>query len=207
MSNTSDPSGQPLAPPLTFVVVCTANRCRSPLGEAFGRTVASQRSLDIDILSAGTRAEWHAPATDGAIAAGHKFGLDLTHHLSQPTTPELVARSTVLVCMEHQHVIDLVGGLGADPSRVFVLGDLAHRAETAEPRADDESFDDWLHRVGEDRTIDDVLSRRGEEIADPIGRANRHYREAARLINAAMSTVLDRGFGTTVTSSNGGPRR
>lgn len=42
--------------PLKVLVVCLGNICRSPIGEAVLRQVASERGVDIEVDSAGTGA-------------------------------------------------------------------------------------------------------------------------------------------------------
>lgn len=42
--------------PLKVLVVCLGNICRSPMGEAVLRQIASERGVDIEVDSAGTGA-------------------------------------------------------------------------------------------------------------------------------------------------------
>lgn len=164
--------------------------------------MAMERSIDIDISSAGTLAEPDAPATDGAILAGRKFGIDLSNHLSRPVTSDLIDSTSLVLCMERHHVMDLVTQHRADLAVVFSLAELARRAVQEPARSPTETLDDWLGRLGDGRSAASVLSGHRDDIADPIGRSNRVYRSAAREIMAAMSTVLEFGFEPSATPDN-----
>ena len=108
-------------PQLRLLVVCTANRCRSPIGEVIALEVARQRGLNIAVCSAGTDAVAGAPATDGAITTMRRQGLDLGQHTSRPVTESLVAAADLVVAMERRHVVDLVNIYDSDVRTTFTL--------------------------------------------------------------------------------------
>lgn len=96
----------------TILMVCTGNTCRSPMAQAMAQQIiAQQRNISIDdlnaadvyVLSAGIYAATEAPASPEAVAQMNQRGLDLSHHRSQPLTPEVVHEADVIYCMTHAH--------------------------------------------------------------------------------------------------------
>ena len=79
--------------------VCTGNTCRSPMAaELFRKHLAARLDKEPDelnelgyrILSAGTFAAWGNRPTDNAVKALRERGCDLSHHISQPVTRDLL---------------------------------------------------------------------------------------------------------------------
>ena len=115
--------------------VCTGNICRSPLAEALLRRAASEKGLDIDVLSAGTGAWENAPASEGAYLVALEKGLDLSSHRARLLTREVVQQADLVLTMARHHRarVDELGGGG----KVAVLGEFAGRdpaeAEVSDP--------------------------------------------------------------------------
>ncbi|HMC65865.1 MAG TPA: L-threonylcarbamoyladenylate synthase [Gemmataceae bacterium] len=96
-----------------IVFVCTGNTCRSPLAEALCKKRLAERlgcaPADLPrhgfaVQSAGLAAMIGDRAAPEAIDVGHDLGVDLTSHVSQPLTAELVARADLLVVMTQAHL-------------------------------------------------------------------------------------------------------
>lgn len=93
-------------------VVCTANICRSPMGErllAHALRAEDSPLKDIRVLSAGVSAFSGEPASTNAVRAMDKVGLDLSDHKSQSLTQNILDRSLAVFCMtqSHQLMIDM----------------------------------------------------------------------------------------------------
>ena len=92
--------------PGLVIVVCTANICRSPMGEKLLRhaLAAEPEPLrSLKVVSAGIAASRGQPPTDNSVAALKKVGLDLSGHTSQPLTQELLDRALAVFCMTESH--------------------------------------------------------------------------------------------------------
>jgi protein-tyrosine phosphatase len=83
---------------MLVVFVCTANRCRSPMAEAFAR--ARHSAPGVRFASAGTWGVAGEPATSDTVTGMAEVGIDLTRHRSSPLSllgddpPDLVYAMT-----------------------------------------------------------------------------------------------------------------
>jgi len=90
-------------PPHRLLFVCTANICRSPMAEALAVICAEERGWWVQALSCGTEALDGVPAAPNAVKAIKEVGGDLSEHLSQPVSDELVNWADRVLCMELRH--------------------------------------------------------------------------------------------------------
>ncbi|MCF7956849.1 MAG: threonylcarbamoyl-AMP synthase [Phycisphaerae bacterium] len=97
---------------LTILFVCTGNTCRSPMAEGIGQSkIANFLNCKVDlskqkgykVMSAGTMAYYGAPATNEAILACKKMGIDIGNHKSQPLTVELIKQADYIYTMSTSH--------------------------------------------------------------------------------------------------------
>ncbi|MDP0497849.1 MAG: low molecular weight protein arginine phosphatase [Verrucomicrobiota bacterium JB024] len=87
-------------------VVCTANICRSPMGEkllAHAFEAEGEPLAGINVVSAGVSAFSGEPASVNAVRALKKVGLELSSHRSQGVTQSLIDRSLAIFCMTQSH--------------------------------------------------------------------------------------------------------
>ncbi|MEQ9409085.1 MAG: low molecular weight protein arginine phosphatase [Fuerstiella sp.] len=98
---------------MRVLFVCTGNTCRSPMAEAVFRNLASQRlncaeekllDHDIDVLSAGVAAPDSAPASPEAVRVLRDRGVDLSQHLSQQVTDDMLTQSDLILAMTSSHL-------------------------------------------------------------------------------------------------------
>lgn len=96
-------------PESAILLVCAANRCRSPLAEALLRRLLRELpaktpdGMAVRIESAGLHALPNLPATPWAQVAAQEVGIDLSQHRSRSVDPlELEAYALVLTMEEVQ---------------------------------------------------------------------------------------------------------
>lgn len=92
----------------TILFVCTGNTCRSPMAAALARLLINDGVLDEssgrwNVLSAGVGAAEGSPATPEAVLAVNRLGADLSTHRSQPLTPALLRKSSLILTMSPWH--------------------------------------------------------------------------------------------------------
>lgn len=90
----------------TVLVVCTANICRSPMAAGLlQHALAAQpeplRSLKV--VSAGVAARRGEPVSENSVVALRKVGIDISKHVSQPLTQDLLDDALAVICMTESH--------------------------------------------------------------------------------------------------------
>ena len=86
------------------VVLCLANRCRSPLGGALLQREATLLELPLDVVSAGF-GDAGLPATTATIDTAHDLDLDLSAHQSVTVDQETLASADLVIGMERLHAL------------------------------------------------------------------------------------------------------
>ncbi|MFM1852089.1 MAG: hypothetical protein RIS54_1773 [Verrucomicrobiota bacterium] len=92
--------------PGPIVVVCTANICRSPMGEGLLRhaLAAEPEPLrSIPVISAGVAARDGEIVSENSVYALRKVGIDIKDHRSQALTQEMLDEALLVLCMTETH--------------------------------------------------------------------------------------------------------
>lgn len=122
------------ADPIRLLMVCSGNICRSPMAAGLGRALAEPLGLDVEVASAGTLGIVGQPADPKATAVCREIGIDVSGHVSQGVTPELLAWADHVLVMELEHAVfvrSLAPDLGED--KVVLLGSLTGSGDIADP--------------------------------------------------------------------------
>ena len=164
-----------------LLVICTANQCRSPIGEHLWARHLRSAGIATTMRSAGTDADNGDSATEFAIETVRGRGIDLTHHRSQRIGP-WIDLADLIVTVTNAQVRDIVAFDRSLWPRTFPLRDLVRRAD-AEPRGPGEGLADWLERIGATRRRIDLMGDHGpDDIEDPTGESlGKHLALAADL--------------------------
>jgi protein-tyrosine phosphatase len=174
---------------LDILIVCTANRCRSPMAEALlGRRLDARRVV-ANVGSAGFL-ESGAPAMEYAIATMADEGLDIAGHRSRQVTPDMLAAADLVIAMTRQHVIELAVMSPDAWPRLFRATELVRLAEAAGPRPADLAFGAWLDQMGAGRTRAGLMAAQGaEDVADPVGQPKRAYDRTKVILDDLMTRL------------------
>lgn len=86
-----------------ILVVCTANRCRSPMAEGLLARRAAAADLPLIIASAGTWADSGLRPTENAIAVMAERGIDIAKIRSTEITSDLVISAYLILAMTAGH--------------------------------------------------------------------------------------------------------
>jgi protein-tyrosine phosphatase len=119
---------------LSIVFVCTGNTCRSPMAEALCRHLISQRlgctaeeleDRGVVVSSAGISATMGGRPAAEAVEVMSAMGVNLSHHVSQPLSEQLVHHADVIWTMtrSHRQAILSQWPYAADRVRVLSMDD------------------------------------------------------------------------------------
>jgi protein-tyrosine-phosphatase len=92
--------------PNKITVICTANICRSPLGERLLALALQNEEgplCQLTVVSAGVAASPGHPASSFSVDILKNEGIDLSGHCSQPLTQTLVDESLFILGMTDSH--------------------------------------------------------------------------------------------------------
>ena len=144
---------------MNILFVCTGNTCRSPMAAAIMEKIAVENDLDVLIESAGLFANVGGTASDEAIEALDKMGIDLTFHQTKPITEELIEKSDIILAMTQAHK-ELLKPMAGD--KVYTLKDYAgENGDISDPYGGDlEEYEETANEIYD--TLVDVA----EKIAD-----------------------------------------
>jgi protein-tyrosine phosphatase len=185
---------------LRVLVVCTANVCRSPMGEALLRARAQVTGLPVAVASAGTRAA-RLPVDPEAVRAVAALGVHIGEHTPRQVSRDLVATdgADLVLTMTRAHLRDVaVMGSGVFP-RTFTLREAVRRLETvrlgARPEAAGpvEAARALIGRAGEGRRPSELMGDHpGDDIADPYGAGAAAVAAAAVEIDHLVARIVAR---------------
>ncbi len=84
-----------------ILFVCTGNSCRSVMAQGLLQHMLHKKGRnDIQVLSAGVSTQGGVGPTPETVEVMQAVGIDVSGHLGQPVTPELVQRADAVFCME-----------------------------------------------------------------------------------------------------------
>lgn len=115
------PQNNLMSPP-HILVICTANICRSPVGEALLRDKLQMEGLvHWTVSSAGTWAAVGDTASSFSRILMVEQGLDIGVHRSQPVAERLLQQANLVLCMETGHVKTLKSTFPTYKHKLFTL--------------------------------------------------------------------------------------
>lgn len=83
---------------MKLLFICTGNTCRSPMAMCLANHMGHEAQ------SAGIRVSWQGlPASDGAVIAMKRRGLNLTAHRSQQVSKSLLEWADQVICATDEH--------------------------------------------------------------------------------------------------------
>lgn len=111
-----------------ILVVCTANICRSPVGEAVLRDrLQSQGLFDWTVASAGTWGLDGRGAAENSVTIMAEEGFDLQAHRARTITEEMLAEADLVLCMESGHVEAIKIEFPHYATKVFLFSEIINQ--------------------------------------------------------------------------------
>jgi len=134
-------------------------------------------------------------ATGGLVPAevdevARDLGVDLRAHRSRQLDPDEATAASLVVGMTREHVREVALAVPGTFPRTFTLRELVRRAGVLGGRRRDESLEDWVARLGQDRRAADLLgSSPDDDVADPYGGPRRAYAEMATTLDGLLTAL------------------
>ncbi len=112
-----------------ILIVCTANICRSPVGEAFIRHRLDQEGLNSEkgwtVSSAGTWATQTRPAARFSLVELEKRNLQIPDHRAKMVNHAMLAQADLALCMESHHVEALRAEFPRYADKIILFSEIA----------------------------------------------------------------------------------
>jgi protein-tyrosine-phosphatase len=181
----------------SIVFVCTGNRFRSPLAEAFVRRL--MLGLPVNTESYGTLHVEDAPAEPEAVEIARWCGVSLSEHRTRYLNNASLQNVDLLLGFEPAHIRQAVVDALAPRERSFTLGDfvpllppygLAPAQEEVVARARS------LVTIAGQRLAEST-ELKSTAMRDPFGGPWKVYRETAAEIRDLTISLAERLFGVT----------
>ena len=110
----------PASEPFRLLFVCTGNTCRSPMAEVIARRRAEELGWEgLEVRSAGISASAGAHASEGAVRAAARRGLDLSGHRSTPLGDEEAEWADLILVMAPSHLMWLIDTRNGDKAALL----------------------------------------------------------------------------------------
>jgi protein-tyrosine phosphatase len=172
---------------MNVLVMCTANRCRSPIVEGLLKRAVS--SYPIGVSSAGFLESGHRAPSEG-IRAVAKAGVDISSHISRQVTVELLDEADLIIVMEVAHLMTLAGSVPSSFPRAFTLPELD---EAWQQPNNHQSLNEAVTSAALNRNPGLLMSRRAQlDIADPMGRRMKQFDKTVELVNPMIARIAAR---------------
>lgn len=152
--------------------------------------------VDVQVSSAGLYPAG-APATPHAVTAMGRRQLDLTQHQSRRVDAGLIGAADLILGMTREHVREVAVIDGGALSRTFTLKELVTASTRNGPRRPDETFDEWITRMGQGRRRETLLGVGHDDafdVEDPVGRSLHEYERTAAELDDLLAHVVAAGW-------------
>jgi protein-tyrosine phosphatase len=178
-------------PTADILVVCTANICRSPMGEAFLRASLAERNSSLTVTSAGFLEDGRRVDPLSAQAAA-SFGMDISAHRSARMSMEQLEAATLILCMTTEHRRKVVGFRTAFYAKTFTFQEFVRRSIELDPVLRLNGIAHWLPALHGDRTGRELLrDDAGISVADPYGQGASAHAVTASLLHDLCKEVAE----------------
>jgi protein-tyrosine phosphatase len=176
--------------PLAILVVCTANICRSPMGEGLIRDAFERVGVPVIVRSAGLL-DGGRSVSPVAASVLRDRGLDISAHRSTQVNADLVRAADLVLVMERHHARELSLMAPDALDRIHLFTPLTEAAAKA-PGVGDLGVRAWAEGIGHQRPHRDLLGDgRPDEVRDPHGRSARMHRATADHLERGARSLAD----------------
>ncbi len=180
----------------SIAFVCTGNRFRSVLAEAFVRRLTS--GLPVTTESFGTLDLHGAPPLPEAVELARSCGVDVSGHVTRSVSGASLSAVDLVIGFEAAHVRQAVVEAAATRDRAFTMRELVRLLEDGAvqpPRADVvERAREAVRAAAVLRAAAETGQRLSDDTPDPLGASSSIYRDTAAEVRDLSLRLVRRLF-------------
>jgi protein-tyrosine-phosphatase len=183
--------------PFSIIFICTGNRFRSPLAEAFVHQLTL--GLPVTTESYGTLPREDAPALREAVEIAHGCGIALGGHRSRYVNKASLRDADLVLGFEPAHVRQAVVDAGARRDRTFLMDEFVTLLPIGNREARDDDIADRARALVAQVAdgLPEATGGGGHGMRDPFGGPWRGYRDSATQIRELSIALVERLFGVS----------
>lgn len=187
-AETGRPVVEPVETPLSILIVCTGNICRSPLAEQLLQARLDAAGIPATAHSAGTRAMVGHAMTPESAALSTTYGGPPTAHQARQLTESLIANADLILTATREHRSEVVSLHPRAARYTYTLNQFARLAAAVDPV--ETPFHEYLAEVSATRGLTPPPANpEDDDIEDPYRRSQEVYDRSGAAIDAAVSTI------------------
>jgi protein-tyrosine-phosphatase len=180
----------------SIAFVCTGNRFRSPLAEAFVHRLTL--GLPVTVGSYGTLPQENAPPLPEAVEIALWCGISLADHRTRYLNNASLDKLDLLLGFEPAHVRQAVVDAQSPRDRSFTIRDFVTNLPTAPPDEDVVGRARSLV-VATGERLDELQSSKMSAMPDPFGGPWKVYRQTASEVRDLSLILVEKLFGVVDT--------
>ena len=183
--------------PFSITFICTGNRFRSPLAEAFVRQLTL--GLPVTTESYGTLPKENTPALREALDIALGCGIALGDHRSRYVNKASLRDADLVLGFEPNHVRQAVVDAGAPRDRSFLMDEFVALLPVGNLEAVDDNIADRARALVAQVAdgLPEATGGGGHGMRDPFGGPWRGYRDSATQIRELSIALVERLFGVS----------
>ena len=120
---------------MKVLFVCTGNTCRSPMAEGIFNKL-SEGGFSRGLMATGEK------ASENAVKAMAKMGIDISHHVSKQLTIDDVVSADLVLTMTKVHKGAILNVTPQFENKVFAIGEYDQGDDVADPYGGNEALYD-----------------------------------------------------------------
>lgn len=185
-----------------ILFVCTGNTCRSPMAEALLRKLAKERSVPLEVRSAGVAALEGTPISRHAEAVLRDHEID-EHLTAKPLRADTVDWADLILTLTQGHKQHVIRSFPLAADKIFTLKEYTEDDENVikDLQELDSLYANWEMKRALGQQLEDEERERlieiqqripSFDISDPFGGSRDDYDVTAAEIRAAIERLLDK---------------